>query len=124
MDRDPTTDRLDLGALDPRADAERWASLVRRVNAAAEGELARRAAGAGWSIVPAQWARPILAGAVVLVIVSLSVLRMTPGDAAAQGGQTIAEALGIPTPVAEWLTEERSPVEDDLLLALERRERR
>jgi hypothetical protein len=36
---------------------------------------------------------------------------------------SVAEALGFPLPVADWLADDRAPAEDDLLLALERRER-
>jgi hypothetical protein len=116
MDRDG----IDLSPLDPAGEAERWAALLYRVNAAAAPELARRASSPGSMVMLAQWTRPILAVAAVLALVSLSIFRLTLPAADAVGVASVAEALGFPTPVAEWLTEERPPVEDDLLLALER----
>jgi hypothetical protein len=116
MDRDG----IDLSPLDPAGEAERWAALLYRVNAAAAPELARRASSPGSMVMLAQWTRPILAVAAVLALVSLSIFRLTLPAADAVGVASVAEALGFPTPVAEWLTEDRPPVEDDLLLALER----
>jgi hypothetical protein len=120
MDRDP----IEMLPLDPRADTERWAALLQRVNSAAAPELARRAGiRAGGIVMLAQWSRPILAAAVVLALISVSVFRMTQRDHEVSGVATVAEALGFPAPVAEWLSDDRAPAEDDLLLALERRVR-
>jgi hypothetical protein len=116
MDRDG----IDLSPLDPAIEAERWANLLHRVNAAAAPELARRASSPGSMLILAQWTRPILAVAAVLALVSLSIFRLTLPASDVAGVASFAEALGFPTPVAEWLTEGRAPVEDDLLLALER----
>jgi hypothetical protein len=116
MDRDG----IDLSPLDPAIEAERWANLLHRVNAAAAPELARRASGPGSMLILAQWTRPILAVAAVLALVSLSIFRLTLPASDVAGVASFAEALGFPTPVAEWLTEGRTPVEDDLLLVLER----
>ncbi len=117
MDRDP----IDMRSIDPRADAERWDALVSRVNSAAAPELRRRAAGAGEMLYLTAWTRPILTMAAVVAVVSVAVFR-TAGSAVEVASVTsVADALGFPMPVADWLADDRAPAEADLLLALERR---
>jgi hypothetical protein len=117
MDRDP----MELRSIDPRADTQRWDALVRRVNSAAAPELRRRAAGAGGVMFLTAWTRPILAVAAVLAVVSVAVFRTAGASVEVASVTSVAEALGFPMPVADWLAEDRAPAEADLLLALERR---
>lgn len=114
-------ERLDLSVLDPGADQLRWERLVRRINEAAASELARRAALRGSVVgVLAGWARPMIAAAASVALASASVLALAGREPLGpEPGQSVAEALRIPAPVAEWVADERSPDMTDLLLALE-----
>ena len=112
--------RLDLSAIDPLADPERHERLVRTITQRARPVLARRAAESSPIALLASWARPMLATAAVLVILSTTVLTQTRD---ARGSfvpdAVIVDALHIPDPVAEWLTEDRSPTVGDLILVME-----
>lgn len=120
MDRE----RLNLAALDPAADVERWEGIVGSIMERAEPELHRRRV-ASRSILHllAGWARPALAAAAILAAISTALLTLDVAPPAqplaVQPGPGIIETLQIPEPVATWLTEERGPTVDDLLLALE-----
>lgn len=113
-------ERLDLSALDPMNDPERRERLIRSITRRALPELSRRAAENSPIALLASWARPMLAAAAALVIVSTVILALTrertrphaPDDG-------IVEALHIPTPAADWLTEDRGPTVGDLIFALE-----
>lgn len=113
-----TERRLDLTALDPdrsEADLER---LVGAINALASAELARRSVARGPFAVLAGWAVPTFAAAAALAAVSLvGALAVGAGEPAQR--LSAAEDVGLPAPVAEWVTEDRAPTSDDLLLAME-----
>lgn len=113
-------ERLDLSALDPTANPERQERLVRSITHHAAPELARRAAENSPIALLASWARPMLVAAAVVIVCSSAVLTMTPdvrNPLTPDAG--IVEALHVPTPVADWLTEDRAPTVGDLILALE-----
>lgn len=113
-------ERLDLSPLDPAADRLRWERLIRRINAAAGAELRRRAEAAGPLAFLAGWARPLLSGAALVAVASGSVLSMVrSGTGADSPVGSMADALWIPEPVAEWVADERQPSVADLLLAYE-----
>lgn len=66
------------------------------------------------------WMRPTLAAAALVAAVSLGVL--ATAEPAAQGStamRTVADELNFPEPVAEWIAEERTPSDADLIHALE-----
>lgn len=71
------------------------------------------------------WMRPTLAAAAAVAAVSLGVLaaeRDAPTAAAGSGStamRTVADELNFPEPVAEWIAEERTPSDADLIHALE-----
>lgn len=114
-------ERLNLSALDPAADSERWELLVGTITRRAMPELARRAAARSPLVLLAGWARPMLAAAAVLAAISLGVLGTAvetevPGGSYASG---LIEELEVPAPLATWLTEERGPTVEDLILALD-----
>lgn len=127
MKNDDLNDRFDLSALDPFADEQRRASFVAAVMERSAFELARRRAAASsgeltWlngSVfgVLAGWARPALAAAAVLVLISSAALQLSRRHLEANSG--VIEALSVPTPVERWLVEDRTPTEADLLLAIE-----
>lgn len=103
MSHEPT----DLGALDPRRDAERWEALLRRTRAAAAPELARRRFAAGPAAPLARWVRPALAMAAALVVAFAGVLAYAgepatqPSALAAEPG--VSDGLGLPVALAGWV---------------------
>lgn len=114
-------ERLNLSALDPAADSERWELLVGTITQRALPELTRRVAARSPLMLLAGWARPMLAAAAILAAISITALRTAmesedPGTSQAAG---MIEELRVPAPLATWLTEERGPTVDDLLLALD-----
>jgi len=127
MERDELNERIDLSALDPFADPARRDAFVARVMDSGAFELARRrrsAAGEslwnGGSVfgVMAGWAGPALAAAALALVVSgiaLRAARTQPQEA--QSG--LIEAMALPAPVEQWLSEDRTPSRDDMILTLE-----
>jgi hypothetical protein len=109
---------VDLSALDPAAGGVPE-ELVRSIVARAGPELARRADRREPMAVLADWARPTFAAAAVLAAVSLLGFSLARQIGADPRLRWVPEALGLPGPVAEWVTEGRSPTGDDLLLAME-----
>jgi len=119
---------LDLSALGMAPGSSEQEMLVSRIVAAAGPELERRSAGArirngqGALGALAQWSRPILAAAALVGLLSTGVLQWAPAGKGSTGDVDAAplpELLGLPTAVAEWLDEERSPTTRDLVLAME-----
>jgi hypothetical protein len=105
-------ERLDLSALDPRADTVRWERMV-------SGVLARAALAPGRARGPlavlAGWARPTLAAASFVALVSAGLLAWSLERRVHESRpQTLAEYI-LPEPLAEWVADERMPSEADLL---------
>jgi hypothetical protein len=110
-------DRIDFSALDTLANDAVHERLAARIVAAASVELGRRAnvlspfaAIAGWT-VPALSAAALIAG--------LAVATLATVERSAAEDRTMPEALRLPAPVAAWLSEDRSPTNSDLILAVE-----
>lgn len=116
-------ERLNLAALDPAADAERWEHTIASIREHALPELARRRSAARSPLLLlAGWARPMLSATAVLAAVSITLLSLDdrPEETVVlQQAPGMIEALQVPAPLATWLTEERAPTVDDLLLALD-----
>ncbi len=83
--------------------------MVRAVLARAQTPAVRSPLG-----VLAGWARPTLAAAAVVAAVSLGALAW-PGTPPEPAPLTIADGLRLPEPAADWIAEDRSPTEADLL---------
>lgn len=114
-------EKVDLTVLDLASDRLAHERLVRRVLAAAGPELRRRAAGSTPLVLLGVWARPVLAAAAVVAVLAAGVLAVTERGVQPEQGGTVADALGVPAPVADWLEEGREPTRADLVLAMERR---
>jgi hypothetical protein len=114
------TERVDLSPLDPMEDRVRYERLVRRILDAADPELVRRTREAGTLALVAGWARPALAAAAIIAALALGGLGAMHRQAA-QPADSMADALGVPAPAADWLANGREPTTDDLVLAMERR---
>ena len=113
-------DRVDLSPLDPEHDREHWRDFVDRValRAAAESAQARVKAE---EIELMHWARPSIIAAAIAAAVS-SVVLLTP-DRSATRATVIGELIGIPSPVAEWTVEGRTPTPAELYVLLARTDR-
>lgn len=66
------------------------------------------------------WMRPTLAAAALVAAVSLGVLATEEEPAGGSTAmRTVADELNFPEPVAEWIADERTPSDADLINALE-----
>ena len=111
-------ERFDLSALDPHESA-RFERMVQNITTRARFELARRAA-ARDSVVElvAGWARPALAAAASIAIVSATLLAvLEPSHAEASGGAYMSPT--VPASANSWYEEDRDPTAVDLLVAIE-----
>jgi hypothetical protein len=106
---------IDLSPLHP-APARREA-MVAAITARVLAETAAVRSPLAWVV---GWMRPTLAAAAAVAAVSLGVLA---AEAEPAGGstamRTVADELNFPEPVAEWIAEERTPSDADLIHALE-----
>jgi len=105
MEPDPI-DLSPLGLNDLRRERMVRAVLARaRASAPVRGPLG----------VLAGWARPTLAAAAVVAAVSIGALAWPGAGPAQPEPLTIADGLRLPEPAADWIAENRSPTEADLL---------
>jgi hypothetical protein len=101
--------QIDLAALDPTLDSERWERRIAAISALARPELARRAAAAASpALVLVDWFRPALAMAATLALCAGAALMLQLGNAAGAPAVS-AEALRLPSAVDQWLGEEDQP---------------
>lgn len=113
-------DFRDLAPLRPSLDPDRWGRMVGAVEAAAAPELARRALlpDAGVMMLLSSWRRPALtAAAVASLLAGVFMLQGTPAATAETPG--LAESLGYPATVTEWVEGGSMPSVEELLLAME-----
>ena len=116
-DKDPT-----WAPLDPSRDTERWEAMVRGIVGRAAPILAGYAA-RGPAELLAAWLRPTLAAAAVVSALALGAL--AAGSREAESGATIGlgDALGYPTPVTTWVSTGETPTIEELVVAMEERNR-
>lgn len=113
-------ERIDFSGLDPTRDTKRFDAIVSSITAAAAGELAARRARASVVGQVVSWWRPLLAAAAVVGIVSIGALaRLGTSAAVAESEAGLAEAIGMPQQVAEWVLSEDIPTTTELLVVLE-----
>ncbi|UCF21184.1 MAG: hypothetical protein JSU87_07300 [Gemmatimonadota bacterium] len=114
-------DRIDFSALDPTRDSERFESTVRAISAAAGPQLAARRARSNVIVQVYGWWRPVLAAAAVIGVVSLGALSRTelsvPANTETEIG--VAEAMGVPQQIAQWVRSDEVPTPAELLVTLE-----
>ncbi len=106
---------IDLSPLHP-APARREA-MIAAITARVLAETAAVRSPLAWVV---GWMRPTLAAAAVVAAISLGVLAAedeSPSGSTAM--RTVADELNFPEPVAEWIAEERTPSDADLIHALE-----
>lgn len=115
-----TDERIDFSALDPTAEGERFEEAVGRINAAVAPALATRRARASVFGQVAGWWRPLLAAAAIAGIVSAATLALVEGPAMEGEAETgMAEAIGVPEQIAQWVRSDELPDPAELLVALE-----
>jgi hypothetical protein len=114
-------ERIDLSALDPAAEQPAYERMVRRIMDAAAPELTRRARETGPLGLVERWARPTLAAAAIIAALAAGALFATDRPEPAMASASVVEALGVPSPAADWLEAGRQPDAGDLVLAMERR---
>lgn len=113
-------ERIDFASLDPTRDAKRFDAVVGSITAAAARELASRRARASVVGQVASWWRPLLAAAAIVGIVSIGALaRLGTSATTAETEAGLAEAIGMPQQVAEWVLTEDVPTPTELLVVLE-----
>jgi hypothetical protein len=113
-------DRTDFRELDPTTDPEHFEKIVASIMAAASPELQarRRRSNALGQVV--SWWRPLLAAAALTGIVSVAALASVDSRAETTESQTgIAEAIGMPAQIAQWVRSDEAPDPAELWLTLE-----
>ena len=111
-------ERIDLSGY--RLDKDGFEQRVHAIMRAAAPELARRAQRDGILVAVGQWLRPALAAAAIVAAIAAGALAADfsrPPETAA--APTVAEALGVAGPAAQWLDEGRAPTVTDLMAALD-----
>ncbi len=115
-----TDDRIDFSPLDPSQEAERFDGIVRSIMTAAAPQLARRRGRASVFGQVGLWWRPVLAAAAITGIVALAALARLETAAPAPTADTgLAEALGVPEQIAQWVRSDEVPTPAELIVALE-----
>lgn len=116
-DQDPT-----WAPLDPRRDPERWESMVRGIVERAEPILAAYS-GRGPADLLAAWLRPTLAAAAVVSALALGALAVGSREPETGAAIALGDALGYPTPVTTWVSTGQTPTIEELVVAMEERNR-
>lgn len=110
----------DLAPLDPSRDPDRWEAMISGITAAAAPELARRARlpAPGMMMLLADWVRPTL-GAAAVMMAAAGAFLLTGTDSAPAEGTSLASQLGYSTSVAGWVDAESAPSVEEMVLGLE-----
>jgi len=112
------SDRVDLRALDPRLDSERWERMVRGIMRRSSEELLRRRART-YTPTPIEglvaMLRPALAAAAVLTVASMAALSRPVAEATHPG--SFVESSRLPEPVTIWLEDGSPPTATDLYVS-------
>ncbi len=113
---DPQDRLIDFSPVDPTADPERFDQLVESIIARAADELAARRMQANPVLQIAAWRRPMLAAAAVVAVIAGTVLTQVrvPETMATAETDGIAEAVGLPVELAQWLWDGTVPSTADL----------
>lgn len=114
-----TDDRIDFSPLDPTRDPERFDGIVRSIVGSASSQLVARRARATVFGQVSLWWRPLLAAAAITGVVALAALARLDDSAQAAAPTGLAEALGVPDPIAEWVRSDQVPTATELLIGLE-----
>ena len=110
---------IDLSAIDPSAHATTFERTIGSITAAATDQLAARRANVDAIVLLARWRRPMLAAAAIAALISGTILATVrvPDSFVAPETDGIAEAMGVPAAVAQWMASDQLPTTADLLSA-------
>ena len=110
---------IDLSSLDPTRDRARFERVVGSINARARGELAARRGQTNAIAMLARWKRPMLAAAAMVALISGTILFnvRVPQPYFAPQTDGIAEAMGIPEALAQWIDADGLPTTADWISA-------
>jgi hypothetical protein len=111
----------DLAPLDPARDPDRWEAMISGITAAAAPELARRARlpAPGMMMLLADWVRPTVSAAAVMMAAAGAFLLTGTDSATAAQPDSLAAQLGYSTSVAGWVDAESAPSVEEMVLDLE-----
>ena len=113
-----TDERFDLSPLRP--DDAQLERMVSRITSRARFELARRAAAQRQTVLDmvAAWAKPALAAAASIAVVSVTLLSTLDGSPAEAATSTAyMPANELPAAASDWYEEGREPTVDELMVA-------
>ena len=110
---------IDLSSLDPTREPARFERVVAAINARASDELAVRRSQTNAIAMLARWKRPMLAAAALVALISGTILFSVHAPPPESAPQTdgIAEAMGIPEALAQWIDSDALPTTADLISA-------
>jgi hypothetical protein len=113
-------ERIDFTPLDPHRDPERFEARVGAILAAATTRLAARRTRDTVLGQLAVWWRPLLAAAAIAGIVSALTLAGNQAPSTAIDDELgVAEAIGVPVQIAQWVRSDVTPGPTELLAILE-----
>lgn len=115
-------DRIDFSSLDPTRDLDRFDRLVGSIMEQSGDELAHRRATSNPLMQLVNWKRPMLAAAAVIAMVSVGVLFGVEGSSGveyAEESTGIAEAIGVPTLLAQGIRNNDMPTTAELFEAFQ-----
>ncbi len=111
---------MNLTPLDPGSDPDRLERAVASIMEAAADELAARRHDRNALGQVAGWWRPLLAAAAVTGIISVATLASIGGRVQSSGTETgLAEAIGMPQQIAQWVESDEAPEPAELIFTLE-----
>lgn len=112
---------INFASIDPTADPAEFDRRVEALIARAATELAARRVRSNPILQLALWRRPMLAAAAVVAVVSATILTQVQVPQAIAPIETdgIAEAVGIPQQMAQWIWNDSLPSTADLYVAFQ-----
>jgi len=112
-------DRIDFSALDPTRDEAHFDLLVGSIMERAADQLTERRASSSSLLQLVQWRRPMLAAAAVIAMVSVGVLWQVQSPEVAEESTGIAEAIGVPSLLAQGIRNNEIPTTAELFEAFQ-----
>ncbi len=118
---DTNDNPINFASIDPTADPVEFDRRVEALVARAATELAARRVRSNPILQLALWRRPMLAAAAVVAVVSATILTQVqvPQTIAPIETDGIAEAVGIPQQLAQWIWNDSLPSTADLYMAFQ-----
>jgi len=112
-------ERIDFSAVDPTLDQDHFDGLVDSIMARAAGELATRRVSTSPMMLLVNWKRPMLAAAAIIALVSVGVLWQVRSTQSQEESTGIAEAIGVPSLLAQSIRSNEMPSTVDLFEAFQ-----